>query len=95
MDFDGKVQYIRNKANNRPVSGKNANNSAMGLYTFPTTIDITEFENCVDENNKMIWWNTSGNNPYWMSKYNLRRQARPLPHERIAEVQSLLGSPQR
>ena len=69
--FDGKVQYIRNKANNRPVSGKNANNSAMGLYTFPTTIDITEFENCVDENNKMIWWNTSGNNPYWMSKYNL------------------------
>ena len=43
----------------------------MSLYTFPTTIDITEFENCVDENNKMIWWNTSGNNPYWMSKYNL------------------------
>ena len=69
--FDGKVQYIRNKANNRPVSGKNANNSALGLYTFPTTIDITEFENCVDENDNMIWWNTSGNNPYWMSKYNL------------------------
>ena len=69
--FDGKVQYIRNKANNRPVSGNNNNNSALGMYTFPTTLDIRDFENCVDENNKMIWWNTSGNNPYWMSKYNL------------------------
>ena len=69
--FDGKVQYIRNKADNRPVSGNNSNNSALGMYTFPTTLDIRDFENCVDENNKMIWWNTSGNNPYWMSKYNL------------------------
>ena len=69
--FDAKVQYIRNKANNRPVSGNNSNNSALGMYTFPTTLDIRDFENCVDENNKMIWWNTSGNNPYWMSKYNL------------------------
>ena len=69
--FDAKVQYIRNKANNRPVSGNNSNNSALGMYTFPTTLDIRDFENCVDENNKMIWWNTSDNNPYWMSKYNL------------------------
>lgn len=74
--FDGKVQYIRNKANNRPVSGRNSNNSALGLYTFPTTLDITEFKNPIDENNNMVWWNTSGNNPYWMSKYNLSEDKR-------------------
>ena len=74
--FDGKVQYIRNKANNRPVSGNNNNNSALGMYTFPTTLDIRDFEHCKDENNNMIWWNTTGNNPYWMSKYNLSDDSR-------------------
>ena len=74
--FDGKVQYIRNKANNRPVSGNNNNNSALGLFTFPTTLDIRDFENCIDENNEMIWWNKDGNNPYWMSKYSLSDDSR-------------------
>lgn len=74
--FDGKVQYIRNKANNRPVSGNNSNNSALGLFTFPTTLDIRDFENCIDENNEMIWWNKDGNNPYWMSKYSLSDDSR-------------------
>lgn len=74
--FDGKVQYIRNKANNRPVSGNNSNNSALGLFTFPTTLDIRDFENCIDENNEMVWWNKDGNNPYWMSKYSLSDDSR-------------------
>lgn len=74
--FDGKVQYIRNKANNRPVSGNNSNNSALGLFTFPTTLDIRDFENCTDENNEMVWWNKDGNNPYWMSKYSLSDDSR-------------------
>ena len=74
--FDGKVQYIRNKANNRPVSGNNNNNSALGLFTFPTTLDIRDFENCIDENNEMGWWNKDGNNPYWMSKYSLSDDSR-------------------
>ena len=74
--FDGKVQYIRNKANNRPVSGNNSNNSALLLFTFPTTLDIRDFENCIDENNEMIWWNKDGNNPYWMSKYSLSDDSR-------------------
>lgn len=74
--FDGKVQYIRNKANNRPVSGNNNNNSALGLFTFPTTLDIRDFENCIDENNEMVWWNKDGNNPYWMSKYSLSDDSR-------------------
>ncbi len=74
--FDGKVQYIRNKANNRPISGNNANNSALGLYTFPRSLDIRDFKNCVDENNNMVWWNDDGNNPYWMKDYNLNQDSR-------------------
>lgn len=74
--FDGKVQYIRNKANNRPISGNNGNNSALGMYTFPRSLDIRDFKNCLDENNNMVWWNTGGNNPYWMSKYSLNEDSR-------------------
>lgn len=74
--FDGKVQYIRNKANNRPLTGHDSSVSAMSLYTFPRSLDITEFENYVDENNKMIWWNTSGTNPYWASKKYLNEDNR-------------------
>ncbi len=74
--FDGKVQYIRNKANNRPISGNNANNSALGLYTFPRSLDIRDFKNSVDENNNMVWWNDSGNNPYWMKDNYLNQDSR-------------------
>ena len=68
--FDGKVQYIKAQANNRPISGNNARNSALSMYTFPTTIDITEFSTPVDEFGKMVWWNPTGSNPYWMALYN-------------------------
>lgn len=68
--FDGKVQYIRAKANNRPISGKNDRNSALGMYTFPTTVDVMEFEDCVNEAGNMTWWNASGSNPFWMALYN-------------------------
>lgn len=75
--FDGKVQYIRNKANNRPISGNNSNNSALGMYTFPRSLDITEFENCLDASTQqMVWYNEKGNNPYWMSKYSLNEDTR-------------------
>ena len=68
--FDGKVQYIKAQANNRPISGNNARNSALSMYTFPTTIDIAEFSNPVDAAGKMVWWNPTGSNPYWMAQYN-------------------------
>lgn len=67
--FDAKVQYIRSKANNRPVSGANDSNMARMFYTFPSTVDITEFRDAVDANGNMIWYNTNGNNPYWVRKY--------------------------
>ena len=68
--FDGKVQYIKAKANNRPISGKNDRNSALGMYTFPTSLDIAEFADYVDDAGNMTWWNASGYNPYWMAYLN-------------------------
>jgi len=74
--FDGKVQYIRAKADNRPISGNNARNSALSMYTFPTSLDITEFANPLDADGKMYWWSPSGSNPYWMAKYNRNQDLR-------------------
>lgn len=67
--FDGKIQYISTSAHNRPVSGSNASNYAYIMYTLPTTLDVTQFKSAVDENGDMFWYNT-GNNPYWLTKYN-------------------------
>ena len=74
--FDGKIQYFKTSAKNRPISGNNANNSALAMYTFPRSLNILDFENCLDENNKMVWWNATGNNPYWMNKYKQNEDSR-------------------
>ena len=74
--FDGKVQYVRSNAKNRPISGNNATNSALSLYTFPTSLDITEFEQAADELGIMTWWNPDGSNPYWLAKYKLNEDKR-------------------
>lgn len=74
--FDAKVQYIRTRANNRPISGRNDSNYFMTMYTMPNTVDITEFKDRVDENKEMIWYNEGGNNPYWMAHYNQNMDVR-------------------
>lgn len=74
--FDAKVQYIRAKANNRPVSGANSSNMSRAFYTYPTSLDVTEFRNPVDAAGDMVYYNPDANNPYWMRKYNLSDDAR-------------------
>ncbi len=74
--FDAKVQYIRAKANNRPVSGANASNMSRAFYTYPTSLDVTEFRNPLDASGNMSYYNPDANNPYWMRKYNLSDDAR-------------------
>ena len=68
--FDGKVQYIKASAHNRPVSGSNPTNSSLSMYTFPTTLDIRDFKAATDANGDMFWYNPDGNNLYWLAKYN-------------------------
>ena len=68
--FDGKVQYVKSTAHNRPVSGNNPSNSSLYMYTFPTTLDIRDFKAATDSNGEMFWYNPDGNNLYWLAKYN-------------------------
>ncbi len=74
--FDAKVQYIRTRANNRPISGSNPSNHFVTMYTMPNTVDITEFKDMVNEKNEMFWYNKDGNNPYWMAHYNQNMDVR-------------------
>lgn len=74
--FDGKVQYIKATAHNRPISGNNASNSSLSMYTFPTTLDIRDFEAATDANGDMFWYNNDGNNLYWLARYNQNEDTR-------------------
>lgn len=72
-----KVNYINTKAFNRPLGGSNANNAFTTMYLLPRSLDITQFENSVDEFGNMIWYNAgNGINPYWNSLYNRNEDAR-------------------
>ena len=74
--FDGKVQYIRAKANNRPLTGHDSPNAAMMMNTFPTSLDITQFKKEKDENGNMNWFGIGGSNPYWLAKWNQNEDVR-------------------
>ena len=73
--FDGKVQYIKASAHNRPISGNNSSNYTKILYTMPTTVDIREFSAATDENGYMFWYNED-NNPYWLTRYRTNDDTR-------------------
>lgn len=75
--FDGKIQYINTTAKNRPLSGDNPSNTFLTMYTLPTTLDITDFENHLDEYGDMRWWQRGSDfNPYWAQKYNTNQDRR-------------------
>jgi TonB-linked SusC/RagA family outer membrane protein len=75
---DTKVQYSNSNAENRPANGANLNNVFSTLYLLPRSLDITQLNPSVDENGKMIWYNstTSQLNPYWAKDYNLNQDIR-------------------
>ena len=74
--LDTKVQYINAAANNRPINGQNASNYFATLFSLPRSLDIRQFNPPTDQYGKMIWFNTNGYNPYWLTKYNLNQDTR-------------------
>lgn len=75
--IDTKVQYIRAKANNRPISGKNDSNSFLGMYLMPRSMDIRDFKAAVREDNTMLWYGTSQQvNPYWLKDKRINSDTR-------------------
>lgn len=74
---DTKIQYTNNAAYNRPNSGGNDNNAFRTLYLLPRSLDIRGFNPSVDQDNKMIWYNTSNTvNPYWAKTNSLNQDIR-------------------
>lgn len=78
--FDAKIQYIRIKANNRPISGSNVNaNYMLKMYTMPVSVDIRDFKDAVDENGEMFFFGNKdrmGSNPWWYAKYSTNQDVR-------------------
>lgn len=74
--LDTKVQFINATANNRSLEGQNGSIFAT-IYNLPRTLNILNFENPLDANKNMFWWQKgSGMNPYWAAKYNLNNDTR-------------------
>ena len=74
--FDGKIQYIRTGAENRPMTGNNDSNRFRSIYILPSSIDIRDYSNPLTEDGTMNWWSPSGLNPYWLDEYNLNSDRR-------------------
>ena len=78
--FDGKIQYIRIQANNRPISGSNVNaNYMLKMYTLPVSVDILDFKDAVDANGEMFFFGNKdrmGSNPWWYAKYSTNQDVR-------------------
>ncbi|MBI6120790.1 SusC/RagA family TonB-linked outer membrane protein [Salegentibacter maritimus] len=73
---DVKVQYMNNKATNRPLGGDNRSNAFFTMYKLPSSVDIRDFKNPKDEFGKMTWFNADQVNPYWNAKYNTNTDSR-------------------
>ena len=78
--FDGKIQYIRIQANNRPISGSNVNaNYMLKMYTMPVSVNIVDFKDAVDKNGEMFFFGPTdrmGSNPWWYAKYSTNQDVR-------------------
>ena len=69
---DAKVNYVNQNAHNRPIIGINPSNAFSTVYNLPRSLNVLDFENCVDDQGKMVWYdksNTPQENPYWVTQY--------------------------
>lgn len=74
--LDTKVQFINATANNRSLGGQDGSVFAR-IYSLPRTLDIQNFENPLNTDGTMYWWQKgAGMNPYWAAKYNLNNDIR-------------------
>lgn len=78
---DVKVQYIRNKGNNRPVSGLNTGNYYSTIALLPVGLNINDFKEGMDVlGAPQRWYNlgteSPGTNPYWAVNNKLNQDIR-------------------
>lgn len=75
-NFDGKIQYINNTAQNRPLIGNTESNAFLTIYKLPSSINIKDYSNPLNEDGKMYWWSPTGLNPYWLEQYKQNEDTR-------------------
>lgn len=77
---DFKVQYMNNKANNRPLSGNNSNNYFYTVLQLPRSFDVRDLSPGTDENGNHFYWlprdQSSAVNPYWAVDNNINQDSR-------------------
>ena len=74
---DVKVQYIRIKAKNRPMSGVTTSNTFSTMYLLPRSLDVTDFKQDHDSDGNMTWYEQGNSiNPYWAYRNNLNTDLR-------------------
>lgn len=67
LTVDAKVNYIRDKGDNRPQNGINFTNVAADLNDIPNFIDLNWLKNYRADNGSMVNWKSgSPYNPYWV-----------------------------
>lgn len=75
---DVKLSYNNTQGYNRPVNGKDRS-SIYAILNLPRSMDITDFEDGVNEFGKMLWYPGAlawTPNPYWMYRNNLNQDVR-------------------
>ena len=50
---DAKVNYVNQNAHNRPIIGINPSNAFSTVYNLPRSLNVLDFENCVDDQGKI------------------------------------------
>lgn len=77
---DFKVQYMNNKAKNRPLSGNNANNYFYTILLLPRSFNVLDLKPGVDKDGNHFYWlprdQSSSVNPYWAVDNNLNQDTR-------------------
>lgn len=77
--LDAKANYINTNTNNRPIQGVNPANPFNTIYTLPRSINIRDWEQAVDANGNMIWYDEGKSpqeNPYWATRYRRNQDNR-------------------
>lgn len=65
---DSKITYVKEEADNRPITGASPRNVLSAVSSLPNTYDIKWLKNYKDVNGLPIGYTSTQSNPYWLAK---------------------------
>lgn len=63
--IDSKISYVKENADNRPITGASPFNVLSYINSLPNTYDINWLKDYKDENGYPVGYTEQGSNPYW------------------------------